>query len=800
MSTTVHLLKLLFMILFTCLWSTPHAAGEWWNLTWAGDSLKPGDTLNCSSYLTSLNKTFSLWFFPWGNTTKSLSSLGISDFASNFLVWSASPSNPIANDSGVLTLDNAGTLKITRLGSDPIVLHSSSQPTNNTVAILLDSGNFVLRELHSNGTIKQVLWQSFDYPTNILLQGMKLGISHSNSLTWSLTSWLSDNYPDTGPFTLRCDPNGRQLIIQKEGVVYWESGVLRGTYPSNLPDETRSLYDFFTVSNEDEEYFSFINKNKSKLSKWVLTPSGQLKDLEGPVIARVDACDGYNTNGGCKRWECKRQIVSSDPFDVRSGYFVEDGDHSINLSSPRLGFSDCRATCLSNCSYVAFATLYENGTGCRFWTDMSMFLQSNSVGSTSVYMLSSKPSRTGKNKWIWIGTVIAAIGLLVIIIYTLCCLQRRKKVIVKENSRSKDEKELLDLVISDESITTDEIPSDGKKGHDVSVFSYEFIMAATNNFSLESKLGEGGFGTVYRGKLLTGQNIAIKRLSRNSGQGINEFKNELILISKLQHTNLVKLLGCCIFGEERMLIYEYMPNKSLNYFLFDSNRSKLLDWKKRFSIIEGIAQGLIYLHKYSRLKVIHRDLKASNILLDESMNPKISDFGMARIFKQNELEANTNRIVGTYGYMSPEYAMEGVFSIKSDVYSFGVLMLEILSGRRNNSFYHADHALNLVGYAWDLWQEGKGLELVDLTIRDSCVECQVLRCIHVSLLCVEDDAVDRPAMSDMLSMLTNESAQLPLPKKPAFSIGKKATRVNTPNNELELHTMNGLSISDIDAR
>uniref|UniRef100_A0A7N2LJS0 non-specific serine/threonine protein kinase n=1 Tax=Quercus lobata TaxID=97700 RepID=A0A7N2LJS0_QUELO len=689
------------MILFSCIWSTPYAAGEWWNLTWAGDGLKPGDTLNSSSYLTSPNKTFSLWFFPWGNTTNSLSSLGISDFATNFIVWSASPSKPIANNSGVLTLDNTGTLKITRLGSDPIVLHSSSQPTNNTIAILLDSGNFVLRELHSNGTIKQVLWQSFDYPTNTLLPGMKLGISHRNNLTWSLTSWLSDNYPVPGPFSLRCDPNGRQLVIQKEG---------------------------------------------------------QMKDLEGPVTARVDACDGYNTNGGCKRWECKREIVSSDPFDVRSGYFVEDGDHSTNLSSPRLGFSDCRATCLSNCSYVAFASLYENGTGCRFWTDMSMFLQSNSVGSTSVYTLSLKPSRKGKNKWIWIGPVIAAIALLVILIYTLCCLQRRKKVTVKENSRSKDEQELPDLVISDKSITIDEIPNDGRKGHDVSVFSYECIMAATNNFSLESKLGEGGFGPVYR------------------------------------------LLGCCIFGEERMLIYEYMPNKSLNYFLFDSNRRKLLDWKKRFSIIEGIAQGLIYLHKYSRLKVIHRDLKASNILLDESMNPKISDFGMARIFKQNELEANTNRIVGTYGYMSPEYAMEGVFSIKSDVYSFGVLMLEILSGRRSNSFYHADHVLNLVGYAWDLWQEGEGLELVDLTIRDSCVEYQVLRCIHVSLLCVEDSAVDRPTTSDMLSMLTNESTQLPLPKKPAFSIGKKAIEANTPNNELEIHTVNGLSISDIDAR
>ncbi|XP_065630911.1 uncharacterized protein LOC112006045 [Quercus suber] len=192
------------------------------------------------------------------------------------------------------------------------------------------------------------------------------------------------------------------------------------------------MYDFVTVSNEDEEYFSFINTNKSKLSKWVLTPIGQLKDLEGPVIARVDACDGYNTNGGCKRWECKRQIESSDPFAVRSGYFVEDGDHSINLSSPRLGFSDCRATCLSNCSYVAFASLYENGTGCRFWTDMSIFLQSNSVGSTSVYMLSSKPSRKGKNKWIWIGTVIAAIRLLVILIIHCVVYKEGKKLLLKK--------------------------------------------------------------------------------------------------------------------------------------------------------------------------------------------------------------------------------------------------------------------------------------------------------------------------------------------------------------------------------
>ncbi|KAG5028896.1 hypothetical protein JHK87_012410 [Glycine soja] len=190
-----------------------------------------------------------------------------------------------------------------------------------------------------------------------------------------------------------------------------------------------------------------------------------------------------------------------------------------------------------------------------------------------------------------------------------------------------------------------------KKRRDSKVFSYASIIAMTNRFSVENKLGEGGFGLVYKyasdkkliangmlfqGKLPTGEDMAIKRLSKGSGQGAIEFKNELNLISELQHMNVIQILGCCIHGEERMLIYEYMANNNLDFFLFDHNRRMLLDWKRHFNIIEGIAQGLLYLHKYSRLKVVHRDLKASNILLDENMNPKISDFGTARIFSPQE--------------------------------------------------------------------------------------------------------------------------------------------------------------------
>ncbi|KAM2607904.1 hypothetical protein TB2_036401 [Malus domestica] len=226
------------------------------------------------------------------------------------------------------------------------------------------------------------------------------------------------------------------------------------------------------------------------------------------------------------------------------------------------------------------------------------------------------------------------------------------------------------------------------------------LETATNKFSEDNKLGEGGFGAVFRGMLINGQEIAVKRLSKSSGQGVQEFKNEVVLVAKLQHRNLVRLLGFCLEGEETLLVYEYVPNKSLDYFLFEHKKREQLDWLSRTMIIGGIARGILYLHEDSRLRVIHRDLKASNILLDSNMNPKISDFGMARMFGvDDQIEGNTKRIVGTYGYMAPEYAMEGLYSVKSDVFSFGVLLLEIITGRRNFlGFHHTNCGPTLIGY------------------------------------------------------------------------------------------------------
>ncbi|KAL9994649.1 putative protein kinase RLK-Pelle-DLSV family [Helianthus debilis subsp. tardiflorus] len=302
---------------------------------------------------------------------------------------------------------------------------------------------------------------------------------------------------------------------------------------------------------------------------------------------------------------------------------------------------------------------------------------------------------------------------------------------------------------------------------DLHVFDLSTITIATDSFSHSNRLGEGGFGTVYKGKLLNGQDVAVKRLSQSSGQGMQEFKNEVTLIAKLQHRNLVRLLGYCFLKNEKMLVYEYLPNKGLDSFIFDHEKAILLDWKKRFQIIKGIVRGLLYLHHDSRLRIIHRDLKASNVLLDTSLNPKISDFGMAKIFGGDEDEAKTRRVVGTYGYMSPEYAMQGLFSVKSDVFSFGILVLEIISGRKNNS-YSNESSVNLIGHVWDLWKQEKPLMVVDSSLADTLDAHEVLLCIHVGLLCVQELAADRPTMIDVAFMLSNNETMLPPPNQPAF--------------------------------
>ncbi|KAG7942629.1 hypothetical protein I3843_16G113400, partial [Carya illinoinensis] len=282
--------------------------------------------------------------------------------------------------------------------------------------------------------------------------------------------------------------------------------------------------------------------------------------------------------------------------------------------------------------------------------------------------------------------------------------------------------------------------------------------------------------------------------------GFEEFKNEVTLTAKLQHVNLVRVLGFCIERDEQMLIYEYMPNKSLDFYLFDSARRFLLDWKKSVHVIEGITQGLLYLQEYSRFTIIHRDLKASNILLDNEMKPKISDFGMAKIFSKDEHEANTRRIVGTYGYVPPEYVKKGLYSTKSDVYGFGVLILQIISGKKNACFYGVNENLNLLEYAYDLWKSGKGKEFMDPSLDDTVSSCKLIRCLQIGLLCVQENAADRPSILEVSSMLKSEIAALTIPKIPAFSTKRNGDEGTKSQLQLEDCSINDTTLSQMVAR
>ncbi|PON48523.1 Cysteine rich receptor like kinase [Parasponia andersonii] len=319
----------------------------------------------------------------------------------------------------------------------------------------------------------------------------------------------------------------------------------------------------------------------------------------------------------------------------------------------------------------------------------------------------------------------------------------------------------------------DGVHEDGTGGMESLLIGLRTLKVATKNFSNANKLGEGGFGPVYKGKLYDGQEIAVKRLSSNSVQGLEELITEVTLVAKLLHRNLVRLLGFCLEDEEKLLVYEFLPNGSLDKVLFDEGRQFGLDWERRYKIIVGIARGLLYLHEDSQFRIIHCDLKASNILLDEDMNPKISDFGLAKLFCGSQIQGKTNRISGTFGYMAPEYAKNGSFSTKSDVYSFGILVLEIITGRKNSSFRRFT---NLQSHAWRRWANGTPLELMDPSLDDQWPRHEALKCIHVGLLCVQEAATERPRMSEVVMMLNSYTVSSPAPSRPAFFISDSEDR------------------------
>uniref|UniRef100_A0A1D1YI47 Putative LRR receptor-like serine/threonine-protein kinase At1g56130 n=1 Tax=Anthurium amnicola TaxID=1678845 RepID=A0A1D1YI47_9ARAE len=302
----------------------------------------------------------------------------------------------------------------------------------------------------------------------------------------------------------------------------------------------------------------------------------------------------------------------------------------------------------------------------------------------------------------------------------------------------------------------------------VNYFDYRALRKATRNFDPKDQLGRGGFGPVYKGTLDDGRMIAVKQLSLDkSQQGETEFLAEVRVITSIQHKNLVRLVGCCSNGAQRLLVYEYMKNGSLDSILFGLTDT-FLSWKIRFQIILGIARGLQYLHEDSHIRIVHRDIKASNILLGENFLPKIGDFGLARFFPEDQASLST-AYAGTLGYTAPEYAMRGELTEKVDIFSFGVLVLEIISSRRNTNLTLPPEMQYLPEYAWKLFERSRVIELVDPKLQaDGVMESDALQVCHVALLCLQSHPSARPPMSEIVAMLTCRSEPTTTPSKPAF--------------------------------
>ncbi|KAI0529646.1 hypothetical protein KFK09_002200 [Dendrobium nobile] len=806
----------------------------------ATDIITPSHPLSNGETLISAKGTFALGFFTAPDSANRYLGIWYHKFPGQTVVWVANRRNPIHNLNATLsiTADDA-SLYLTTSGNSTAIWSSPSFPKSfpNPIGQLLDTGNFVLKSSNSSS----FLWQSFDHPTDTMLPGMKLGPNLKTGIDRNITAWLSASDPSPGKYTLAIEPIGvPQLVIRDaSGNWIWRGGPwngfgFSGAGPNQYFDLGlyREFISGFNVSTEEIYYYfnsvgdaiSIITMDENgtarrygwqaSLQKWDLywlAPSDPCdffstcginafcNGSSSPICYCLDGFDPKNPaswsrgnwSDGCVRVAnlgCGTN--GTDEFMLVRGSKLPDTTEAV--ADMRLDLDGCRARCLMNCSCRAYASadLSMGGNGCIIWMAEIKDLRVYADGGQDLYVRIAPRGKGSKRKrWV---IVLASVATVLFFLITLICV-----IMIR---RRKGKYFFGEQLISSPN-WADEIMHKGNEGNsEILLFQFTQIVNATNNFSDINKLGEGGFGPVYKGKLPDGQDIAIKRLSARSGQGLEEFKNEILLIAKLQHRNLVRLLGCCIWGEEKMLVYEFMPNKSLDLFLFDVEQGLKLDWRRRFQIIEGVAQGLLYLHKHSRLRIIHRDLKASNILLDIDMNPKISDFGMARIFDANEAQANTQRIVGTYGYMSPEYAFKGLFSVKSDVFSFGVLLLEIVSGMRNAGFYEFDSWSNLLAYAWDLWKEGNLKELVDPALDNQFQHDEVTRCVYVALLCVQESPDDRPVMSDVISMLSNGSLNFSSIKPPAFFAMKNASGSKRPLNLHVNDASNGLSVSIVAGR
>ncbi|KAM3362536.1 G-type lectin S-receptor-like serine/threonine-protein kinase [Capsicum galapagoense] len=765
----------------------------------ANDSLFPNQALTDGMNLVSSNKIFELGFFgspPF--IGKRYLGLWYKDKGSSTAVWVGNVLDPLR--CGELVFNQRGCIFLQDYIGTTISVYKPNQIVLRPVLKLLDSGNLVFGDSR-NLTAGEYLWQSFDHPVDTLLPGMKLGWDQKTGIDRSMRSWRTSVDPAPGDYLFRLDSgdsgHSPQLVLEKKQrrVSRWGPWDGQKFSGSDALMENNYFRPMFN-SNTDAFYFTFEAKYDWSL-KLTLNLEGKIEFLRWNNATKrwdivntlnKDICDQYRTCGpfgvcigedprcwcpdgftaasqddwnkkdfteGCRRIT-PLNYTDKDVFVKNTGLKLPDNATYWGMLHPE----ECVEKCLKESSCMAYTNININGNGskCLVWLGWLLDMRRSQKSGNDIFIRMANGRIECTCFPLEKETEMDSICF-----YDVSAGNCYLGYIYKISILSKED--------SDKPEVNQPGNSQGAFLQGTNVIAYDFsvLAAATNNFSLDNKIGHGGFGNVYKGVLETGVEIAVKKQNVTSRQGFMEFENEVKLIAKLQHRNLTKLLGYCIHGTEKSLVYEFMENNRLDKVIFDPARRVTVTWPTRFNIIKGVAKGLAYMHHDSRLTIIHRDLKASNVLLDREITPKISHLGLSRVFEDN-VEEKTQHVIGTRGYMPPEYLENGYYSTTSDVFSFGILALEIVSGERNWNYRHPIYDVGLVGYAWRIWTEGTAIELLDPLIEKPADCNEVLGCILVGLLCCERRTEDRPSMAQVVSLLKeNEMSRLNfMPQEPYF--------------------------------
>ncbi|CAO2042226.1 unnamed protein product [Urochloa humidicola] len=705
----------------------------------ATDTLSSGRSLAGDERLVSSNGKFALGFFQMGskpsNNTSNTSYLGIwfHEVSKLTPVWSANGDNPISSlVSPELMISDDNNLVI--LARDTIIWSSQANITaNSTVAVLLTSGNLVLR---SSSNSSDIFWQSFDYPTDTLLPTAKFGRNKVTGLDRHFVSRRNLNSQAPGVYSNRLGLDESMRLSWESSIEYWSSGEWNGKYFNSLPEMSDpSICNYMFINNDQEFYFYYTLVNEKTIFQVLLDVSGQWKvriwdghDWVTFSYSPKNQCDVYAVCGAftiCSN-KAKPLCYCMKGFSTRS---PDDWE-----------LEDKTGGCIRNTPLGCNGSERSTTGGCSIWQDELINVAADDNGETLYLRLAAKELQSRKNHKH--GTVISvAVGASIVAFAFILLI-----VIWRSGKRSSP-------------------PMDNDQGGiGVTAFRYADIKRATKNFS--EKLGEGGFGSVFKGCLSDSVAIAVKRLD-GAHQGEKQFRSEVSSIGVIQHVNLVKLIGFCCEDDRRLLVYEYMPKRSLDAHLFQSHGT-ILGWDIRYQIALGVARGLAYLHHSCRDCIIHCDIKPQNILLDESYIPKVADFGMAKFIGRDFSRAMTT-MRGTIGYLAPEWISGTAITSKVDVYSYGMVLFEIISGRRNSgkeSCTDDDHARYFPVQVMDKLLNGGIEDLVDANLHGDANLDHVERVCKVACWCIQDNEFDRPTMVEVVKFLEglSEPDMPPMPR------------------------------------